>query len=50
MKIEIIKIVCQIYLLPTIKLTHDPILYGYYGIEFIWLKWSIEISIKTKQR
>ena len=50
MKIEIIKIAYQIYLLPTIKLTQDPMLYGYRSIEFIWLKWSIEIFIKPKQR
>jgi hypothetical protein len=49
MKIEIIKIAYQIYLLPTIKWTHDPMLYGYRGIEFIWLKWGIEISLKPKQ-
>lgn len=49
MKIEKIKILYQTYILPTIKLTHDPALYGYYCIEFIWLSWSIEISIKPKQ-
>ena len=44
MKIEIIKIAYQIYLLPTIKWTYNPMLYDYRCIEFIWLKWSIEIQ------
>ena len=44
MNIEIIEIAYQIYLIPTIKFTHDKFLYGYRGIEFIWLKWSIEIA------
>jgi len=50
MKINIIEIGYQIYLLPTIKFTHDPMLYGYRSIEFIWLKWGIEISLKPKQQ
>ncbi len=50
MKIELIKIAYQIYLLPTISWTYDTVLYGYYSIEFIWLKWSIEISHRPKQK
>ena len=36
----------QVYLIPTIKFTHDKLLHGYKSIEFIWLKWGIEISFK----
>jgi len=45
MKIEISKILGQIYLLPFIKITHDKYLYG--GYEFIigWLKWELIIII-----
>ena len=34
----------QIYLIPTIKVTHDPLLYGHRGVELIWLKWGVEIK------
>lgn len=33
----------QIYLIPTIRITHDKFLYGFYNIEFWWLKWGVEI-------
>lgn len=34
---------CQIYLLPTIRITHDKFLYGHYNVELWWLKWGLEI-------
>jgi hypothetical protein len=34
----------QFYLLPTIKITNNKLLFGYYSIEFIWLKWGISID------
>jgi hypothetical protein len=43
MKIQFNNIAYQFYLVPTIKVTDDKFLFGYYGIEFIWLKWGIEI-------
>ena len=36
----------QIYLIPTIKFTHSKTLNGYRAIEFIWLKWGIELPDK----
>lgn len=39
----------QIYLIPTIKVTHDRMLFGYYNVEFWWLKWGIEISFGEKE-
>jgi hypothetical protein len=35
----------QIYLIPTIRVTHDKFLYGFYNIEFWWLKWGFEIIL-----
>jgi hypothetical protein len=35
----------QIYLIPTIKFTHSKALNGNRGLEFIWLKWGIEIAL-----
>lgn len=42
MKIQFNNICYQSYLLPTIKVTNDKLLYGYYSVEFVWLKWGIE--------
>jgi hypothetical protein len=36
----------QLYIIPTIKFTHDKLLHGYKSFEFIWWKWGIEISFK----
>lgn len=44
--VGIISISSQIYLLPTIKITHDKTLYGFKNIEFWWWKWGVEILIK----
>jgi len=35
----------QIYIIPTIKITHNKFLNGAYAIELIWLKWGIEVAI-----
>ena len=47
---QIIKISYQLYLIPTIKFTHNLTLYGYRSIEFIWLKRGIEIPLKIKKK
>jgi hypothetical protein len=44
MKIHFNNICYQFYLLPTIKVTDDKFLFGYYSIEFMWLKWSVSID------
>jgi len=33
----------QFYIIPTIKVTHDKYLYGYYTIDFVWGKWGLSI-------
>jgi len=38
----------QVYLIPTIKITHSKMLYGHRAIEFIWLKWGVEIRLKQR--
>ena len=45
-KISLFQVTYQVYLIPTIKFTYNKALYGYKAIEFIWLNWGIEISIK----
>jgi hypothetical protein len=35
----------QVYPIPTIRITHDLKLYGWYTIEFIWMKWGVSINI-----
>jgi hypothetical protein len=44
MKIQFNTVAYQFYLLPTIKVTNDKFLFGYYSIEFMWLKWVISID------
>lgn len=48
MRIELISIWHQLYLIPTIKVTHNRMLFGYYDVEFWWLKWGVEISFGEK--
>lgn len=33
----------QFYILPTIKITHNKVLFGFYNIEFWWGKWGLEV-------
>ena len=44
MKIEITKICAQVYILPFIKITHDPYLNGSYEFIMGWLKWELIIG------
>ena len=43
MKIQSSNVAYQFYLIPTIKVTNVKLLFGYYSIEFIWLKWGVTI-------
>jgi hypothetical protein len=43
MKIYFNTVVDQFYLLPTIKITYNTSLTGYYGIEVYLLKWGVEL-------
>ena len=45
-KIESFEVSHQIYLIPTIKVTHSKILDGHYGISIIWLDIGLELKIK----
>jgi hypothetical protein len=45
MKITILSIYGQAYLLPSIKITHDRFLNGDYELIIGWLKWELIISI-----
>jgi hypothetical protein len=43
MKIQFNSVCYQFYLIPTIKVTGNKLLFGYYSIEFIWLNRGVEI-------
>ena len=36
----------QVYILPTIKVTHDKNLYGYYTIDLVWGKWGLSLTFE----
>lgn len=33
----------QMYLIPTLKITHNRGLNGYYAIDLVWIKWGISL-------
>jgi hypothetical protein len=43
-KLSISSICSQIYLIPTIKITHNKFLNGNYELCFVWLKWQFTFS------
>ena len=45
MRAELFKVAYQLYLIPTIKITHSKTLYGNYSVAFIWLKRGIEFNL-----
>lgn len=49
MRFETMTVLHQLYLFPTIKITTSKYLYGYYNVEFWWLKWGVEIQILNKE-
>jgi hypothetical protein len=38
----------QFYILPTIKITYNKMLFGFYNIEFWWGQWGFEIIFSKK--
>ena len=46
-EISTFKVAYQLYVIPTIKVTHNKWLNGSVGIELIWLKWGIDISLPS---
>lgn len=44
MKIEFYTQICQFLVLPTVKITFDKALNGYYELIFAWGSWGISIS------
>ena len=45
MRIEVYTIMCQVYLLPYVKVTHTKYLNGYYELSFGWLNKELVIVI-----
>jgi hypothetical protein len=41
--IEFYTVSCQVYAIPTMKVTHSRDLFGRYSLDFIWLKWGISL-------
>lgn len=48
MKVEINQILCQLYLLPTVKITHDKWLNGRYEFIICFLKWELAVYKEIK--
>ncbi len=48
MKIQVNKILYQIYVLPTIKITHNICLNGSYEFIICWFKYELAIYSKSK--
>ncbi len=40
----IYNILSQFYIIPTIKITHNKYLYGYYSIDLVWGKWGLSLT------
>ena len=47
MKLEVFSVASQIYLVPTIKITHDRWLNGWHEVQFIWLKWGVSFMFNS---
>lgn len=43
MKVEFYTVACQLYTVPTIKVTHTRKLDGYFSIELVFLKWGLSL-------
>lgn len=43
MKFEIFDMYGQFYIIPTIAITYDKKLNGYYELTLTWLKWSFSV-------
>lgn len=43
------KVGYQLYVIPTIKITHNKFLNGAYAVELIWLKWGVEVAIPVNR-
>ena len=44
MKVEVFGVAYQIYLIPTLKITHSKWLNGCYEIQLIWLKHGVSFN------
>lgn len=42
--IEIYTVDSQLYVTPTIKVTHSRYLDGYYSIDIVWIKWGLSLK------
>jgi hypothetical protein len=47
MRVNIVKIYGQLYLIPAIKITHDKFLNGDYELIFTWLKWELIVKLTS---
>ena len=43
MKIERYEQVGEAFILPTIKYTYDKMLFGFYCVDFVWLRWGFSL-------
>ena len=45
MKISIDEVMCQAYITPYVKVTHDKTLTGNYELIIGWLRWQLTITL-----
>jgi len=43
MKIELYEQIGELFLTPTIKYTYDKMIFGFYCVDFIWLRWGFSL-------
>ena len=43
MRIELYEQIGELFLTPTIKYTYDKMIFGFYCVDFIWLRWGFSL-------
>ena len=49
MKIERYRQLYEVFVTPTIKYTYDKALFGWYCVDFIWIRWGFSVSWGHKE-
>jgi hypothetical protein len=49
MKIERYEQVGELFITPTVKYTYDKMLFGFYCVDFIWLRWGFSLHLGYKK-
>ena len=49
MRIERYEQIGELFLTPTIKYTYDKMLFGFYCVDSIWLRWGFSLHLGHKK-